>query len=202
MITFVKINGKPVFKWTSLINLTLDFSQHDGTRGVVQISVLLFSEVLTGCWIGISGIDIDLKVVHLLTDLCEELSNRTWRIHRSYMMNASYTTTCPLKAWSGYQVSFPCISKTICCGHKVALGIIVLNDQGHRFQIAEQFISHSLTRICEWSSRLFAKLHQENRCMWTFPLLVIQFPQKSNISCRVNSCVDWHIIALGWMASH
>ena len=161
-----------------------------------------FLKVLTGCWIGISSNDIDLEVVHLLKDLFEELSNRTWRIHRSFMMNVAYTTAYPLKTWSSYQLPFPCLSMTICCGHKVALGIIALNDQGQRFQIAEKSISYSLTRICEWSSRLFAKLHQENRFTWTFVLFVIRFPRKSNISCGVNHCVDWHIIALGWVASH
>ena len=48
----------------------------------------------------------------------------------------------------------------------------------------------------------FAKLHLENRCIWTFVFLVIRFPHKSNISCTVNSCVDWHEITLVWVASH
>ena len=193
MIIIVIINAKPVPKWTSLINLTLDFSQYDGNRGVVQISVLVFSKVLTGCWIGISSTDIDLKVVHLLKDLCEEFSNRTWRIHRSYMTNVTYTTTYPLKAWSGYQLYFPCA-----VGTKVPLVMTKVTDS----RSLKKRMSYSLTRICEWSSRLFAKRHLENRCMWTFLFLVIRFTQKSNITCRVNSCVDWHIIALGWMASH
>ena len=53
---------KPVFKWTSLIDFTLHFSQHDGNRGVVQTLVLLSSKVLVSCWIGMRPLSTTRKL--------------------------------------------------------------------------------------------------------------------------------------------
>ena len=73
---------------------------------------------------------------------------------------------------------------------------------GKIVQVTGKCVRGSLTRICERSLWLLAKLYLKDRSMWTFVLSKIRFPQEPNITCCVNSCMNWQIIAPGWLASH
>ena len=71
--------------------------------------------------------------------------------------------------------------------------VTAFNGQCNRLQITEKHISCSLTQISDYSFCLFTKF---------LVFFFTWFPQESNISCGINSCVDWQIIASAWVASH
>ena len=154
------INMKSAFKWASRVDLTLPLSQHISNRRIVQILVLLLSEVCVCCRIGISSNDIlDAEVLFWKT--VEHAKVSSW----------------PNRGGDG-------IHNTV-----VSKDLIWLSW----LSLVSVRVSCPLTRISDFSFCLFTKF---------LVFFFTWFPQESNISCGINSCVDWQIIASAWVASH